>query len=113
MSDINFSPFPDHGKWFYFTWRKATSVRARPDYARDNKKLTLSDLKSFSFRDGKYPFFSWDFGFWHGYIGWKPINVREDPAFYWREHPEIQKRMEDPNILFVQLSVRQGFGDIG
>jgi hypothetical protein len=110
MSDINFSPFPDPGRHFYFTLRPAVSVRARPDYARDGKKLTLADLTSFSYRIGRYPFFSWNFWNWHGYAGWKPITLA-DPAFYWQEHPNIMM-LKESGCLFVQLSARQGFGAI-
>ena len=108
MSDSNFSPFPDPGRRLLVVFRRAVWVRADPMYAEHNIALALSDLKAFNFFPFWFPFFAWDFGWWHGYVGWRPITLA-DKAFYWQELSCINARRGQ---LFVQIGLRMGVGSI-
>lgn len=106
MSDADFSPFPPPGRPLWFTWRFAVAVRARPNYGPH----PLTELRHLTIRRGWWPFLSWNFAGFHGYIGWKPITLH-DPAYYWRVLAGVEEyRKRD--CLFVQLSARLGLGEV-
>ena len=106
MSDKDFSPRPDSGKWFLWTKRPTVRVEADPQYG----PYSINDIKTFNYWIGEHWFFSWDIaGLWHGYIGDRPITL-EDPQFYWRELPTIKALWKNGN-LFSEFRWRIGVGD--
>jgi len=115
-SDKKSHPWPLNG-FFDFRFRRAVWMRATPWYmASGVNKFTGKDVRYFQIFRFWFPFFTWnikikEYGI-HGYIGWKPIPVADDPAFGWRDLTEAKKAIEK-NELFVQLSVRGGIGAIG
>ena len=111
MSDKNWSPWPDPGKSLYFTWRMATFVSASPMYSPWNQpRKTLTDLRWFVMARLPLPHFSFVTKWLHGTVGYQPINLL-DPAFFWRERPDVQKRIQGGEN-FVEWSVRFGLGTI-
>ena len=107
---MNYSPWPDEGKRWRFEWRKAVWALARPWYGANNVIYTLPELTWFSPIAFWFPFVAYRSSKIHFYLGWKPITL-DDPAFYWRALFVVDEwRKQDK--LFVQLSVRFGFGGI-
>lgn len=105
---MNYSPWPDEGKTMQFTWRKAVWTLARPWYGANNVIYTLRDLTRLFPITFWFPFFTFRNKWLHIYFGWKPIAPHLDPAFYWRELAMIDM---SGNTLYVQLSVRWGYGE--
>jgi hypothetical protein len=92
-------------------------MRATPWYkASGVPEFTGKDVTYFQIFRGWFPFLTWNikikgYGI-HGYMGWKPIPVANDPAFGWRDLTAAQQAIA-ANDLFVQLSCRGGTGAIG
>lgn len=112
-------PHPPKGKWFEWRWREAVWMPTRPWYGFDNKPFKAEDVWLMLVFKGLFPFFTYnikttiwgkEFGV-HGYIGFKPIPVADDPAFHWNTVPTAQKFIREGK-LFVQLSCRGGVGKI-
>ena len=111
-TDLRAHPWPPEGKNKEFRFRPGIWVHAVPDYNRDNKKRTLADMVLFLILKGKYPFFTWNNRIIHGYIGWKPVPVETDPAFFWRDLDAVKREMGQGQ-LWLQLSFRPfGIGKI-
>ena len=116
-TDAAAHPWPPAGKWVEFRFRKATWMRATPWYkASGVPEFTGKDVTYFQIFRGWFPFLTWNikikgYGI-HGYMGWKPIPVANDPAFGWRDLTAAQQAIA-ANDLFVQLSCRGGTGAIG
>lgn len=115
-TDAAAHPWPPEGKWTEFRFRRAMWAECGPMYNQKGEDWHLSDLLRVILMRGYYPFLCWNIKFKgygiHGYMGWKPIPVANDPAFFWRELKYAQKAINNGE-LFVQLSVRGGIGDIG
>lgn len=111
-ADKKAHPWPLTG-WVELRFRRATWMRATPWYmAAGVQPFTGKDVSYFWTLRFWLPFLTWRTKWIHGYIGWKPIPVANDPAFGWRDLTEAQKAIAG-NELFVQLSMRGGTGDIG
>jgi hypothetical protein len=106
---MNYSPWPDQGKWFRFEYRHIMAVHAHPDYNANGAQYTLRDLRRLDVREGKRPFLSISNRLFHFYVGWKPINVAADPAFYWRGLSTVHYGITR-GMLFGELSIRFGVG---
>lgn len=114
-ADQKSHPWPPAGRCFEFRWRDAVWMPVRPWYEAGGADFKLGDIWFLAIFKGKFPFLTWNikwrgFGI-HGYAGWKPIPVADDPAFDWNKLPNAQKLIRDGS-LFVQLSVRGGIGKI-
>ena len=109
----SYSPWPAEGRIVRFEFRRAFWAEVLPMYDADNIKHVIEEIRRCWFLRFWYPFFSYriSLGFiqLHGYMGWKPINVAADPAFYWRHMDEPQAAIARGD-LFVQLSFRGGTG---
>lgn len=68
----NFSPFPPAGSRFLAARWSAYAMRV--EYGGDWPRFRP---KRFSMTWGTWPFFCFDLGFFHGYIGWKPVNLHD------------------------------------
>jgi hypothetical protein len=109
----SFSPFPPPDKKIDLRFRPAVWVYVEPMYNENGAHHALSEVYRALFVLFWFPFFCWNltykgFGI-HGYVGWKPIPVADDPAFFWRDL-DVAKKYIGEKRLFVQLSVRGGFG---
>lgn len=114
-TDDRAHPWPEDGKMFEFRWRKAVWMPVRPWYEANGAQYSLEDIWFLAVFKSWFPFFTYRI-MWkgrdliHGYIGWKPIPVANDPAFDWSKLPTAQKLIREKS-LFVQLSTRPlGFG---
>jgi hypothetical protein len=107
----NYSPWPEAGRRYRFDYLPMIAALAHPDYNAGGARYTLLDLKRLDVREGRRPFFSIRNRFFHFYVGWKPINVADDPAFFWRELKVVQDGIKR-NVLFGELSIRFGVGSI-
>ena len=88
--DAEFSPRPTDGKRFEIRKRRAAYYNGR-----------YIEIKEFRF-------VTWDFGWWHGYVGYAPINTK-DPKFLWADSPRIPAAMAldpDPPELWVNWQIR-------
>lgn len=108
--DAQAHPWPAEGKWVNFRWRRSVWAEVAPMYNQAGESWTYVDLQRLILMRGIYPFLTWNFGKWFGrefkgYIGWKPINPKADPAFWWRYLAYVSDRI-DEGALFTQLSVR-------
>lgn len=108
--DARAHPWPAEGKWINFRFRRAVWAEVAPTYNQHGQDWSYVDLQRLILMRGIYPFLTWNFGMWFGrefkgYIGWKPISPKADPAFWWRNLAYVQKRIEE-GALFTQLSIR-------
>lgn len=108
-ADRKAHPWPLTG-WIDFRWRRAVWAEVAPMYNQAGEDWQLIDMIRLILMRGIYPFLTWNFGTvfgreFKGYIGWKPISPKNDPAFYWR-NLAFARQMIDEGALFVQLSVR-------
>ena len=128
MSDTDFSPKPPKGRKWYWARRNAVHVKAKPFYDTNvhltnagrlvpkdgvTPRLTLHDLEHIKVREGSYWHLAWDFGFWHGYVGYIPINAKDRHGFFWKTHPQVAPLIAE-NKLFVHLPdmwMRMGIGE--
>ena len=93
---MNYSPWPRPGRWFRFERFEAWKLTV--NYGEETHKQFHAEF-------GRWWFFSWNIaGLWHGYIGHKPVNLR-DPKF--QTPPDFSR--ERPA---VEWSTRMGIGDI-
>lgn len=109
-ADAQAHPWPSEGKLIDFRFRRAVWVECGPMYNQKGEDWQLADLIRVILMRGIYPFLTWNLGTilgreCKGYVGFKPINPKADPAFFWRELAFVQKAMAE-DALFVQLSVR-------
>lgn len=107
--DAKAHPWPE-GKGINFRFRRAVWAEIAPMYNQYGESWSLLDLQRVILMRGRYPFLTWNFGEvfgreFKGYVGWKPINPKDDPAFWWRDLKYVQARIAE-GALFVQLSVR-------
>lgn len=113
MNEEDYSPFPAPGRWVEWRCRRAVWMSVRPWYGANNVVFDALDTYRMFVLRFWFPFLCWDIKFKekgiHGYIGWKPIPVHADPAFYWRELRVARKAVEKGE-RFVQLSARGGVG---
>jgi len=107
MTD-NLSPRPDPGRSVRFEFRRAVWVVATPRYEAGGADYSFHDLRTFWYYEFFYPFFSFDLGWWHGYLGWKR-NLMEDPAFFWRDL-KIARSWQEQGKMITELSIRFGVG---
>lgn len=71
----NASPFPPAGKRFAWTTRECYAVRVKY-----NDLWTIWGFRRFAMIRRRWPFFCWNVFGSHGYIGWRPVDLR-DPGF--------------------------------
>jgi len=114
-NDTKSHPWPAAGKWIEFRFRKGVWLIVRPWYEANNVQYKLEDIWFLAQFKSWLPFLTWNIKFMgygiHGYCGWKPIPVANDPAFDWNKLDVAQKHIRE-GALFVQLSVRGGIGKI-
>lgn len=119
---MNYSPWPDadegkthadktNSKWYRFEWRKATWPLVRPWYGANDVHYELNEIRWMSPITFWFPFFSVRLKYFHFYIGWKPIPVHLDDAFFWKKLWWAQEMLRE-GALYVQLSARWGIGKI-
>lgn len=109
-----YSPFPTKkGTSIEWRFRRATWMSVRPFYGANGIKYDLQTIYRMFSLNFWWPFLTLRvvlFGFGiHAYIGWKPIPVEEDPAFFWNKL-DAAKVVIHSGGRFVQLSCRWGAG---
>ena len=114
--DAKAHPWPADGDRINFRFRPAVFAEVAPMYNQAGESWGLLDLQRLILTRGRYPFLTWHFGTIFGrevkgYYGFKPINPKADPAFWWRDLKYVQARIEE-GALFVQLSTRGVTGAI-
>lgn len=112
-TDTRHHPWPQKGKLFEIRFRKGIWFIVNPWYKNaKTPEFTTFDITKLRYYRFWFPFITWDFGFQHGYLFWKPIPVGTDPAFRWRDLTVAQEAIKNDE-LFVQLSFRPfGIGKI-
>lgn len=108
-------PWPLTG-WIEFRLRRAVWISVRPWYKTGSlPSFGIINITRMFILRAWFPFLTYNFkikGYGiHGYIGWKPIPVANDPAFMWRDLFAAQQAIISGE-LFVQLSARGGIGKI-
>jgi hypothetical protein len=110
-------PWPNKDKTkpgLSFRFRKAVWMSVRPFYGPVGS-FGVKDITRMFILRMKFPFFSYNIKWCgkgiHGYIGWKPIPVANDPQFCWRDLNAAQDALQEGE-LFVQLSARGGINEI-
>ena len=108
---MNYSPWPDEGKRWRFEWRAGVWMLVRPWYGAHDVIYELHQITWMSPVRFWFPFIAFRSRRLHFYLGWKPIPVHQDNAFFWNK-TDIAKKFISENRLFVQLGARCGVGSI-